>query len=100
MSDTAEIPAAVQRRVLDSLVKKWAAILGLALTVGGVAIPAIAWALEVVRTMDLHEQRLQLLEKGYEDGRAMFRATCVQADEELRAAADLKCPMPYRARRR
>lgn len=99
-TDTHEIPSAVRRRVLDTEFKRWTAMISFALAVGGVLIPAVAWALNVQQEMKLQDLRLKILESAFEDNRAMFRVTCVQADEELRAAAELKCPNPYRARRR
>lgn len=97
---TDEIPAGTRRRVLDTEFKRWSAMLMFAISIGGVLIPAVAWALNVSRELELQDARLKLLESAFEDNRAMFRMQCVTADEALRAAAGAKCPNPYVPRRR
>jgi len=103
--DTQEIPAAVQRKVIDSFFERWTKVVTFALVVGGVVVAAGAWATDVTRTQENHEQRLKAIEPVVAEARGTFRLVCVMADrlygpaaDTLKALVDVNCPAVYAPR--
>lgn len=89
------IPSDVQRRVIDGFVKRWAAILGLAVMVGTVILPSIVWAITLRRDVDSNTRRISALEAQVERNSATFRLVCSMATDKQKADADANCPTVY-----